>query len=485
MRKSLIGLLASAALAGCSFAPVYRQPSLPVAPVYGEAPEGTQRATDIAWRDYFGDPRLRAYLDAALTNNRDLAASLARIAEARAQYRIQDAARLPQIDLSGAGTRTRTPLDVAGGGGDPAAGTNPSSITTNVYQADVGVSAFELDLWGRVRNLSDAARANYLASIEGARAFRLSLISSVAAAYFQLRAGEEQIALAERTVASRQEGAEIARIRMDAGVTSSVDYDQSMTLLTQARTDLAQVQRTTAQIENLLTVLIGGPLAAPPPPARAIDDQGLFTEIEAGLPSALLTNRPDILQAEQQLRAANANIGAARAAFFPSISLTGNYGFASTDLGDLFKGSTQSWSFGGFLNLPIFDAGRRNADLGVTKARRDQAVAGYQKAVQTAFREVSDALVGRRRFREQIAAQVDAVAAQTRLAETARLRYDNGIALYLEVLDAERNLFASEQQLLQLRSAELQNAVSLYIALGGGLVEKVEMTPAPGDDAGD
>ena len=473
MRKQLIGLLASAALAGCSFAPAYRQPSLPVAPAYAEPEGGSRLATDIAWRDYFGDPRLRTYLDAALTNNRDLAASLARIAEARAQYRIQDASRLPHIDLSGSATRTRTPLDIATGGqSDPAAGTNPSSITGNVYQAGVGVSAFELDLWGRVRNLSDAARANYLASIEGARAFRLSLISSVAATYFQLRAGEEQIALAERTLASRQEGVEIARLRMDAGVTSSADYDQSVTLLTQARTDLAQVQRTTAQTENLLTVLIGGPLVAPPPAPRAIDDQGLFTAIDPGLPSALLINRPDILQAEQQLRATNANIGAARAAFFPSISLTGNYGFASTELSDLFKGSTQSWSFGGMLNLPIFDFGRRSAELGVAKAQRDQAVAGYQKAVQTAFREVSDALVGRRRLHEQIAAQIDAVAAQTRLAETARLRYDNGIALYLEVLDAERNLFASEQQLLQLRSAELQNAVSLYTALGGGLVEK-------------
>lgn len=469
MRKQLVALLAGATLAGCSFAPAYQQPSLPVAPVYAELAEGTP-ATDIAWRDYFGDPRLRAYLEAALTHNRDLAASLARIAEARAQYRIQDASRLPHIDLSGAANRTRTPFDVAGG--DPAAGTNPSAITTNIFQTGVGVSAFELDLWGRVRNLSDAARAGYLASIEGARAFRLSLISSVAAAYFQLRAGEEQIALAERTVASRQEGGEIARIRMDAGVTSSVDYDQSMTLLTQARTELAQVQRTTAQTANLLTVLIGGPPDAPPPAPRAIDDQRLIMEIDAGLPSSLLVNRPDILQAEQQLRAANANIGAARAAFFPSISLTGNYGFTSTELSELFKGSAQSWSFGGGLNLPIFDAGRRGAELGVAKARRDQAVAGYQKAVQTAFREVSDALAGRQRLREQIAAQVDAVAAQSRLAETARLRYDNGIALYLEVLDAERNLFASEQQLLQLRSAELQNAVSLYIALGGGLRER-------------
>lgn len=476
MRKQLIALVAGAGLAGCSVAPGYRQPALPIAPSYGDSGPAAQgrAASDIGWRDYFGDPRLRSYLEAALSNNRDLVASLARIAEARAQYRIQDSARLPNIALSGAANRTRTPLDVAGI--DPAAAPGVSGVTGDLYRAGVGVSAFELDLWGRVRNLSDAARANYLASIEGARAFRLSLISSVAAAYFELRAGEEQIALAEQTVASRREGAAIARDRMDAGVTSSIDYDQSMTLLTQARTELAQVQRTTAQTENLLTVLIGGPLATPPPPPRAIDDQGLVTDIAAGLPSALLTNRPDILQAEQQLRAANANIGAARAAFFPTISLTGNSGFASTDLSNLFQGPAHSWSFGGLLDLPIFDFGRRRADLGVARARRDQAVAGYQKAVQTAFREVADALVGRQRLREQIAAQVDAVAAQSRLAETARLRYDNGIALYLEVLDAERNLFGSEQQLLQLRSAELQNAVSLYVALGGGLRES-DTTP--------
>lgn len=467
MRNGLSCLLLATALTGCSLAPEYRQPSLQVPPAYPGPAEGSRLADDIGWQDYFGDPRLRAYMEAALTNNRDLVASLARIAEARAQYRIQDAGRLPQIDLLGDATRNRTPGGVAGAASGAPGGAPP--ITYNLYRVDAGVSAFELDLWGRVRNLSEAGRANYLASVEGARAFRLSLISNVAAAYLQVRAGEEQIALAQRTMESRQEGVKIAKVRMDAGVTSSVDYDQAVTLLTQAQTELAEVQRTTAQTENLLMVLVGGPVAEPLPPPRGIEDQGQFVDIKPGLPSDLLTKRPDILQAEQQLRAANANIGAARAAFFPTIALTGSYGSASSALGDLFKGPNQSWSFGGILNLPIFDAGRRKAELDVAKAQRDQVVAAYQKAVQTAFREVADALIGRQRYREQIAAQLRAVQAQRRLAETARLRYHNGIALYLEVLDAERNLFASEQQLLRLRSLELQNAVALYVALGGGL----------------
>lgn len=476
MHKLISTLLCTSLLAGCSFAPTYRPPSLHVRPAYtdADASQGADNPSRIAWQDYFEDPRLRVHLAAALANNRDLAVAWARVSEARARYRIQNAARLPQIDVNGGATSNKTPLASFGQTG---------SIDYDLYQVNGGVSAFELDLWGRVRNLSEAGRASYLASFEGAQAFRLSLIGSVAATYLQLRAGEEQIALARRTMESRREGVEIARLRMDAGVTSTADYDQAVTLLTQARTELADVQRRTEQTANFLEVLVGGPIKEPLPDGRSINDQAQFAAISPGLPSTLLVSRPDIRQAEQQLRAANANIGAARAAFFPTISLTGNFGFNSGELDDLFKGSTKAWSFGGLLNLPIFDGGGRQAELGVAKALRDQAVATYQKAVQEAFREVSDALTGRRRYRQQIESQEVAVAAQKRLAETARLRYDNGIALYLEVLDAERNLFSAEQALLALRSAELQNAVFLFIALGGGSLEKIEIiAPTAGSD---
>ncbi len=495
MRKLI--LLAATALAGCNFAPQYKQPVAPVSNLYPEAtPAGGRLATEIGWRDFFADPQLQQYLAAALERNRDLAQSVARIEQARAQYRIQDAQRLPEIGLQARGTRTRTPLsalgfgDALGGGGTGTGdggtgnggtdggipvdtGGSPTSITFNQFNVGVAVTSFELDFWGRVRNLSDAARARYLATVEAERSFRLSLIGQVAAAYYTIRSGEERIALAERTVAARREGLRIARRRMEAGVTSSVDFDQSAILVTQAETELAELNRTTGQSRNLLTVLVGGPVEGTLPAPRPIADSGQFAGLDAGLPSALLANRPDIVAAEYQLRAANADIGAARAAFFPNIALTGNYGFASSSLGDLFGSNFQSWSFGGALNLPIFDWGRRSATLRLTRAQADELVAAYQRQVQEAFREVADALVGRRRYAEQIEAQGRAVEAQRRLARTARLRYDNGIAIYLEVLDAERNLFAAEQQLLALRAADLQNGVSLYVALGGGLREVV------------
>lgn len=470
MRKSAfalplhaLALPAGALLASCSLAPAYRQPIAPIAPAY-QVPEGTATsaaplANELGWRDFFRDPRLKILIAAALERNRDLAQSYARIDQARAQYRIQESQRLPTLEANGNASRSLQPPIALGNA-------IPQSIELSQYSANLSVSAFELDLWGRVRNLAEADRQRYLASVEGTRAFRLSLIAQVASTYFALRAGEERIALAERSLDGRREGVRIAQLRLDAGVTSTIDYDQAVLLLTQTQTELADLQRTTEQSRNLLWVLIGGPLHQElPRPNRLEDHVNPFRE---GVPSELLTNRPDVLQAEHNLRAANANIGAARAAFFPSISLTGSYGFASSALDGLFKGANRSWSYGGALGLPIFDWGRRQAQLKLSKAQAEELVAVYQRAVQGAFQEVSDGLIGRRRYAEQIAAQTRTVEAQRRLARTARLRYDNGIAIYLEVLDAERSLFATEQQLVQLRALELQNAVNLYTALGGG-----------------
>lgn len=459
MRKFIV-LAAATALSACNFAPQYRQPPTPVSEVFPEAQGGSRQATEIGWRKFFGDAQLQALIEAALTRNQDLAQAVARIEQARAQYRIEDAARLPEIGGQAGASRSRTPLAPGAGSG---------SATLNQFNIGVAVPAFELDFWGRVRNLSDAARARYLATVGAERAFRLSLIGQVAATYLTVRSAEERIVLAERSVASRREGLRIAQRRLEAGVTSTVDYDQAALLVTQAETEKAELERARMQASNLLTVLVGGPIEGTLPAGNPITSSGQFRDIDPGLPSALLANRPDVLAAEQQLRAANADIGAARAAFFPNISLTGNFGWTSTELGDLFKGPFQSWSFGGAINLPIFDWGRREAQLGMSKARAQELTAAYSRAVQEAFREVADALAGRRTYAEQIAAQERAVASQRRLAQTARLRYDNGVAIYLEVLDAERNLFAAEQQLLALRAAELQNGVSLYIALGGGL----------------
>lgn len=472
MIKPFAVLLAATALAGCSLAPKHVRPPFAAAPVYPAeyAPgEGARKATDIGWQDFFTDPRLQAVIQLALDHNRDLRVSVARIAEARGQYRIQDADRLPTLGTSGDATRSRANT---GTFAIPGVGTVGGPATADRFDIGVGVTSFELDFWGRVANLSEAARANYLSTVAAERAFRLSLIRDVAVNYLQARELAERIALADQTLGSRREGLRIAKLRLDAGVTSALDYRQAETLLTQAETELASLRLSRAQTRNFSYVLIGQPVPSDLPDPLPMARQGIIRDIGPGLPSDLLNNRPDVLAAEEQLRAARANIGAARAAFFPTISLTGAAGFASTELGDLFKSGSSTWSFGPSISLPIFDWGRRKGNLSVAEAREDIAVATYEKTVQNAFREVADALAGRRYLADQVAAQERAAAAQRRLAELARSRYLNGVAQYIEVLDAERNLFSAEQTLIQLRRADLANLVALYVALGGGLTPR-------------
>ena len=475
LRAHIATLLAVTLLSACNFAPQHVRPALPTAPdylaEYQPDASGRRLATQIAWRDNFSDPRLQALIQLALDNNRDLRVAVERIAEARGQYRIQDADRLPTLDASASATRSRA----AGVGVDRNGAVTFGPQTGNRYDVGVGVTSFELDFWGRVANLSEAARANYLSTVAAARAFRLSLIRDVAMNYLRLRELAERITIAESTVTSREDGLRIAKLRLDAGVTSALDYRQAETLLTQAETELASLRLQRAQTRNFSVVLVGAPIPDNLPEALPMADQGIVRDIGPGLPSDLLNNRPDIIAAEEQLRAARANIGAARAAFFPTITLTGNAGFASPQLDNLFGSDGFTWSFGPTIGLPIFDWGRREGDLTVAKARERIEIATYEKAIQTAFREVADGLAGRRYLAEQVAAQERALEAQRRLAELARLRYGNGVAQYIEVLDAERNLFSAEQTMISLRSTELQNLVSLYVALGGGL--------APGEAA--
>jgi multidrug efflux system outer membrane protein len=351
-----------------------------------------------------------------------------------------------------------------------APGAEPVSNTR--YSIGVGVAGFELDFWGRVRNLSDAARAQYLATIEARRAFHLTLVRDVASAYFGSREADERIALAEATVQSRRDGLRIAKLRLDAGVTSALDFRQAESLLTQAETELAGLRLTKAQNDNFLAVLVGGPVAGGLPPPVPLSAQKNGVVIAAGVPSELMVTRPDVIAAEERLRAARANIGAARAAFYPSISLTGNLGFASTELGNLLGNDSLGWSFGPSISLPIFDGGARRGNLTVAEARENIAVAEYERTVQQAFREVADALAGRRWLAEQVEAQLRATEAQRQIAMLARTRYREGVANYLEVLDAERNLFTAEQTLIQVRRNELDNLVTLYVALGGGEMER-------------
>jgi multidrug efflux system outer membrane protein len=462
-------------LGGCNLAPKHFTPALSTPAEFPPevAPAGTRTdAVSIGWQDFYHDERLRELIALALDNNRDLRIAVQRIEEARGLYRIQRSNQLPQLGLTAGATRSRigtASLNPAqtGGAGPPI---NVSGFEVDSYDIGVGVTSFELDFWGRVRNLSEAARSQYLSTVAAERAFRISLIRDLATAYISSRSLAEQAEQAERTVASREEGLRIAKLRLDAGVTSALDYRQADSLLTQAEAQLASLKNQRAQQRNIVRLLVGAPIDEESlAPARLLGDQGIVVDIDAGLPSDLLFNRPDIIAAEENLRAARANIGAARAAFFPTISLTGTFGFASTSLDNLLSDEGQNWSFGPSLGLPIFDWGARKGDLTVARARESIEVATYERTVQIAFREVSDALANRRYLAEQIAAQQRAVDAQMALTRLATRRYQNGVAQFLEVLDAERNLFVAQQTLIQLRGAELNSLVSLHAALGGGL----------------
>ena len=463
MRKLLLltALLVSAS--ACQMAPKHERPALPTASAYPLSPDSADgtRAETVGWRDFFADPALRTLIGTALERNRDLAVSIARIEEARGLYRIQRADRLPTLAASGDAARSR---------GQVATPAGVAVAEQDRFSVGVGVSAFELDFWGRVRNLSEAARSQYLSTVQAERAFRLSLIRDVATTWFALRETEERITLAEATVKSREDGVRIAQRRLDAGVTSALDFRQAESLLTQAETELAGLRLSRSRSANFLAVLVGGVLPETAQPLPLAEQDG-FPRLAAGLPSDLLTLRPDILAAEETLRAARANVGAARAAFLPTISLTGTLGFASGELDSLFENDSFNWSVGPTLNLPIFDFGRRKGNLTVAEAREDIAVAEYEQTVQLAFREVADALAGRRFLAEQMLAQMRATEAQRHIAQLARTRYREGVVGYLEVLDAERNLFDAEQALITASRAVLDNRVSLYVALGGGLVE--------------
>lgn len=471
--KRLIALaVLSTALTGCAnFAPENTRPELSVSQAYQAdyRPDGSVVASQLSYRDWFADPRLEGLIASALENNRDLVAATARIEQARARYRIQDSRRLPTVVADASGVRSRQSL--AGnptlGGGEGGAET-PATVTFNRFDVGVGVSAFELDFWGRVANLSEAARAEYLATVAAQRAFYLSLIADTANTYFDIVETQEQIALAEATAESRREGLRIERLRLDNGVTSALPYRQAETLLTQAEQQLASERLALAQLRNQLAVLVGGTVSEGLPQGLTLAAQGDERRLAAGLPSDLLLARPDIVGAEEQLRAARANIGAARAAFFPTISLTGSAGFTSDSLDGLFSSDGLGWSFGPTITLPIFDWGAREADLDLARALEVEQVANYDRTVQTAFREVSDALAGRRYLAEQVETLERALTAQESIARIARLRYREGVADYLEVLDAERNLFIAQQQLLATRRAWLQNRATLFVALGGG-----------------
>jgi len=464
-RRGLAPMALGAALllGGCtSLIPAYERPAAPVPVAYAPelAPAGAagansgSAAADIDWPSYFADPRLRRLIELALAGNRDLRVAILNIEQARASYQVRRADELPTV---GAGVTAQRQPGTSG--------------LVNTFAVGLQVTGFELDVFGRVRSLSQAALAQYLATEEARKTVQIALVSSVANAYIALLADDELLRVTRETLATRDESFKLTKLKFDNGATSELDFRQAEQLLEGARASLAQTQRQRALDENALVLLLGQALPAELPPALPLAGQQAVTNLPAGLPSDLLTRRPDVRAAEQQLLAANANIGAARAAFFPRISLTASAGTASSELSGLFKGG--SWALTGTATLlqPIFDAGRNQANLEVAKVNRDIAIAQYEKAIQTAFREVSDSLAGRATLGEQLRAQ----AAQTNAAQVtfrlADLRYRNGASSYLDVLDAQRALFVAQQATVQVQALQAQNLVTLYKVLGGGWTE--------------
>ncbi len=480
-RCTPVALAAALLMAGCSFIPTYERPAAPVPEAYrsGSTPQGdaasAQAAATLPWQDYFTDPRLQQLISAALVHNRDLQVAVLNIEQARAQYQITRADQFPTINAGA--TATRAP--------SVAAGSNSASYT-NSYSVGFMTSAWELDFFGRIGSLKEQALAQYLATEEGMRAAQVSLVSAVANAWYTLLADEELLAISRRTLETREASIALTKLSFDAGVTSELDYRQAVSLTEAARATLAQQQRQRALDENALVLLLGQPL---PSDVRAsLEGTRLYqvpalAPLPAGLPSDLLVQRPDIRQAEQALKGANANIGAARAAFFPRIALTAQAGTVSSELSGLFKSGSWGFSLAPSAMLPIFDAGRNNANLDAAQVGRRIAVAQYEKAIQTAFREVSDALDSQATLQEQGRAQNAQLEAETVRLKLSDLRYRNGVASFLDLMDAQRSLFALEQSAVQVRLAQLQNQLLLYKALGGGSTQPTPLASAAASGA--
>lgn len=455
------------ALSACSLTPELVKPGLPVPATFPAEPAGITATpvAELGWRTMFGDQRLQRLIDLVLEHNRDLRLAVLNVEAVQAQYGIQRAARLPAIDATGSATRQRTAANSESSPAVPAA-------VQDQYGLNVGLNAFEIDLFGRVRSLSDAAFSRYLASDQGRRATQISLVGAVADAYFAERLAQEQQSLAERTLADWRQSLDLARKLKEANQSSGLEVAQAEGQVASAEADLEARTRAVAQARNALQLLIGGELPGNLPAPLPLDEQPVMTTLPAGLPSDLLFRRPDILQAEQTLAAANADIGAARAAFFPRLSLTASLGYASPAMSSLFDSGSRVWSFAPQLTLPIFQGGRLRAELRLAEVRKSSAVAEYEKAIQTAFREVADGLAGQQTYGRQIEAQARAVASAERRTELSNLRYRAGVEGRLELLDSQRQLYTARQTLLDLRRSEFGNAVALYKALGGGLLDK-------------
>ncbi|MEH6412543.1 efflux transporter outer membrane subunit [Pseudomonas sp. NPDC089395] len=459
-RMTLIAAL-TLTLAGCSMIPEYRRPDTTTPERYPTGLAYSQHAlgdaSHIQWKMFFQDPYLRQLIDLALTNNRDLRKATLNVAAYRAKYRIQGAALSPEIGIEGATGRSRTPGYLSETGKQLTAGSN---------SLQVGLASYEMDLWGRVRSLDRNALENYLATEEARRSVHIGLVADVAVAYLTWQTDRQLLDITRSTLKNYQHSLELTTAGSQAGTASDLDVRQARTLVDSARGQVQSYVRQVAQDKNALQLLLGS--TVPAEQTSADLDTQILVQIPEGLPSALLRQRPDILAAEHRLLAANANIGAARAAFFPSITLTGGAGTASSRLSGLFDNGSESWSFVPQIHIPIFTGGRLEASLDYAKIAKEIEVVNYEQSIQTAFREVADGLAALGTWDEELSSQHDLVQATEEYTQMAQQRYDEGVDNYLTLLDAQRQLLSARQKLLTDHLAQLTAQVQLYKALGGG-----------------
>jgi multidrug efflux system outer membrane protein len=473
----------SALAAGCTLEPAYRRPPAPIAAQWPPEPALAAASTpvntaaiaaaDIGWRDFFSDPRLQRLIELALQHNPDARIAALNIAAARAQYHIQRANLFPSIAATGVAVDEKYPASVAGiatgvSSGGATTAIDTSGFTFRYFEAGIGFTSYELDLFGRLRSLARERQQQYFGYVETRRATQISLVAEVANTYLTLLADQELLYITQSTLGSQQNSYDLTNLSYTGGVATLLDLRQAETSVDSAYANLAQYTRQVAQDQNALVLLLGTPLPGDLPPGGGLEEQHLLSDLSEGLPSDLLIRRPDVLAAEHNLIAANASIGAARAAFFPSILLTGNYGTASTQLSGLFGGSSAAWTFEPQIRLPIFSGGANVAALDLAKVEKNVNVVQYESAIQTAFREVADALAGRGTLDSQIAAVQSLVEATSESYQLSEMRFRTGVDSYLNVLDSQRALYSAQQALVGVKLARLQNLVTLYKALGGG-----------------
>lgn len=473
--KPLLSVLAAAALAGCTMIPAYEQPAVSVPQTFPQAEsaasadEAATPAAALGWQDYFADPRLHALIELALARNTDLRTAALNAEAVRAQYAITRAAMLPGVGASASGSRARVAQDLSATG---------SASVASSYAVGLGITGYEIDLFGKLRSNTEAALQSYFGSTAARDAAQLSLVATVAKAYFNQRYAEEAMALAQSVLETREQTYALTELKHQAGVVSSVDLRQQQALIESAKADYASAVQAREQAQNALGLLINQPLPADLPAGLPLEQQFKVARLPAGLPSELLLDRPDIRAAEFALRQANANIGAARAAFFPSISLTTTVGTGSNELSGLFGSGNRTWAFAPSINLPIFNWGSLQASLDAARIRQQIQIVAYESAVQSAFQDVANALVAREQLDQRLDANTRQAQAYADALRLIRLRYQHGVASVLDLLDAERSSYGADTARLANQLTRLENLADLYKALGGGL-KRHTSDPAP------